>query len=68
MLDLLWSDPTLKSGCTANTFRGGGCYFGPDVTNKVLEKHRLKLLVRSHECVNDGHDITHGGKVNENLV
>lgn len=63
MLDLLWSDPQLKPGCTVNSYRGGGCYFGPDVTKKVLERHGLKLIVRSHECCIEGHDSTHNDKV-----
>ncbi|CAB3998463.1 serine threonine- phosphatase with EF-hands 2-like, partial [Paramuricea clavata] len=63
VLDLLWSDPLSKPGCTVNSYRGGGCYFGPDVTKKVLERHGLKLIVRSHECCLEGHDSTHGGKV-----
>ncbi|KPP74539.1 serine/threonine-protein phosphatase with EF-hands 1-like [Scleropages formosus] len=45
VVDLLWSDPKGQNGCTPNTFRGGGCYFGPDVTRRLLQKHGLRLLV-----------------------
>ncbi|XP_069896882.1 serine/threonine-protein phosphatase with EF-hands 1-like isoform X1 [Dipodomys merriami] len=63
VIDLLWSDPRGKDGCYPNTSRGGGCYFGPDVTAKFLSKYHLKTIIRSHECKPDGYDICHDGKV-----
>nr|BAE02125.1 unnamed protein product [Macaca fascicularis] len=41
IIDILWSDPRGKNGCFPNTGRGGGCYFGPDVTSKILNKYQL---------------------------
>ncbi|XP_054551798.1 serine/threonine-protein phosphatase with EF-hands 1 isoform X2 [Talpa occidentalis] len=63
VVDILWSDPRGKRGCFPNTSRGGGCYFGPDITSKILNKYQLKLLVRSHECKPEGYEICHDGKV-----
>ncbi|KAM4819064.1 serine/threonine-protein phosphatase with EF-hands 1 [Thomomys bottae] len=63
VIDLLWSDPKSKKGCYPNTSRGGGCYFGPDVTSTILSKYHLKMIIRSHECKPDGYDICHDGKV-----
>ncbi|XP_044525196.1 serine/threonine-protein phosphatase with EF-hands 1 [Gracilinanus agilis] len=63
IINLLWSDPRNKKGCFPNTSRGGGCYFGPDITNQILNKFALKMIIRSHECKPNGFEICHDGKV-----
>ncbi|XP_075058773.1 serine/threonine-protein phosphatase with EF-hands 2 isoform X1 [Mixophyes fleayi] len=63
IVDILWSDPMAQDGCKLNTVRGGGCYFGPDVTEKILQKHGLQMLIRSHECKQEGYEFCHNGKV-----
>ncbi|XP_041107103.1 serine/threonine-protein phosphatase with EF-hands 2-like [Polyodon spathula] len=63
IVDILWSDPMHQEGCVPNAVRGRGCYYGPDVTEKVLSRHNLQLLIRSHECKQDGYEFCHNRKV-----
>ncbi|CAH8453164.1 unnamed protein product [Heterobilharzia americana] len=63
ILDLLWSDPQDKNGCRLNSFRGAGCYFGPDITEKFLITTNFSMIIRSHECCIEGWRILHSGKV-----
>lgn len=63
IVDMLWSDPMPQNGCVPNEVRGGGCYWGPDVTEEVLGRHNLHLLIRSHECKQEGYEFCHNHKV-----
>ena len=65
MQDALWSDPGPESqkGFEPNEVRGAGGCFGKDITRDWLAKEHLRLLVRSHECVDDGFQIAHAGQV-----
>ncbi|KAJ8415597.1 hypothetical protein AAFF_G00425770 [Aldrovandia affinis] len=63
IVDVLWSDPMPQDGCIPNEVRGGGCYWGPDVTEEVLNKHNLQLIIRSHECKQEGYEFCHNRKV-----
>lgn len=58
----LWNDPTESSGVHPNP-RGEGVFrFGPDVTEDFLERNNLKLLIRSHEMVNNGYEWSQNKK------
>ncbi|KAG7357142.1 protein phosphatase [Nitzschia inconspicua] len=61
MSDLLWSDPQPFPGRSPSK-RGVGYAFGPDITQKFLERNGLSLLVRSHEVKEEGYLVEHGGK------
>uniref|UniRef100_A0A8B9M0W9 Serine/threonine-protein phosphatase n=1 Tax=Astyanax mexicanus TaxID=7994 RepID=A0A8B9M0W9_ASTMX len=63
IVDMLWSDPMSQDGCIPNEVRGGGCYWGPDITEDVLNRHNLRLLIRSHECKQDGYEFCHNRRV-----
>uniref|UniRef100_A0A8C4F6B4 Serine/threonine-protein phosphatase with EF-hands n=1 Tax=Dicentrarchus labrax TaxID=13489 RepID=A0A8C4F6B4_DICLA len=63
IVDMLWSDPMPQNGCSPNEVRGGGCYWGPDVSEEVLGKHNLQLLIRSHECKQEGYEFCHNRRV-----
>ncbi|XP_041972706.1 serine/threonine-protein phosphatase rdgC [Aricia agestis] len=63
VFDIMWSDPQAVGGCVANTLRGAGTYFGPDVTVEFLNRNKLSFLVRSHECKPGGYEIIHDGNV-----
>ena len=53
MCELLWSDPQPMPGRSPSK-RGVGCQFGPDVTQKFLQRNDLRYVVRSHEVKNMG--------------
>lgn len=56
LCDLLWSDPSLEMGWTAND-RGVSFSFGADVITKFLRKHDFDLIVRGHQVVEDGYEF-----------
>lgn len=61
MCEMLWSDPGMLPGRKPSK-RGVACQFGPDVTERFLQDNNLKLLVRSHECKDNGYEEDHKGK------
>jgi diadenosine tetraphosphatase ApaH/serine/threonine PP2A family protein phosphatase/Ca2+-binding EF-hand superfamily protein len=60
--DLMWSDPRPVRGTSPNT-RGAGVYFGPDITERFCAGNQVSLVVRSHECVQEGYQFMHDGRL-----
>jgi diadenosine tetraphosphatase ApaH/serine/threonine PP2A family protein phosphatase len=61
--DLLWSDPNDRVKEVLYSPRGAGKLFGKSVTEKVLRKLGVKILIRGHEPCDDGFNLNHNGKV-----
>lgn len=61
--EMLWSDPRADLVGKQLSTRGAGVEFGHDVTFEFLRTNQLALIVRSHECVSEGYDLVHNGRV-----
>jgi diadenosine tetraphosphatase ApaH/serine/threonine PP2A family protein phosphatase len=61
--DMLWSDPTETIKGVCESPRGAGRLFGENITNEMLRRFNVKILIRGHEPCRDGFQINHGGKV-----
>lgn len=61
MCELLWSDPQPMPG-RAESKRGVGTMFGPDITSKFLQRNNLEYIIRSHEVKPEGYEVMHDGK------
>ncbi|KAH7476466.1 hypothetical protein PRIC1_000475 [Phytophthora ramorum] len=57
---LLWSDPRDEDGWKPSS-RGAGVEFGPDITKAFCAQNGISLIIRSHECREEGFDIVHDG-------
>lgn len=64
-LDLLWSDPDpySRKGCRTNSERNIGSFFGPNITEKFLNKYNYSMIIRSHQVKQKGYEYTHDEKV-----
>jgi diadenosine tetraphosphatase ApaH/serine/threonine PP2A family protein phosphatase len=61
--DLLWSDPNDMVKAVLYSPRGAGKLFGKSVTEKVLQKLNVKILIRGHEPCEEGFKLNHDDKV-----
>jgi hypothetical protein len=60
LMHLLWSDPCDENGWRPSS-RGAGVEFGPDITKAFCKQNGISLIIRSHECREEGFDIVHDG-------
>ncbi|ETP50198.1 hypothetical protein F442_04419 [Phytophthora nicotianae P10297] len=60
LMHLLWSDPCEEDGWKPSS-RGAGVEFGPDITKAFCKRNGVSLIIRSHECREEGFDIVHDG-------
>ncbi len=61
--DLLWNDPVEGLRGISLSPRGAGKLFGKDVTEAVLGRLDVKVLIRGHEPSETGFKINHRGRV-----
>lgn len=61
--ELLWNDPDEIVQDFVPSPRGAGELFGKAITDKVLARLNVKILIRSHEPAPDGYKINHSGKI-----
>jgi protein phosphatase len=61
--NLLWSDPNDVVKAVLHSPRGAGKLFGKSVTEKVLRKLGVKILIRGHEPCEEGFKLNHDDKV-----
>ena len=51
---VLWSDPSDDTDSFVPSNRGTGYFFGNSATSEFCEKNDIKMIIRGHECVNEG--------------
>jgi protein phosphatase len=61
--DMLWSDPNEIVKGTCASPRGAGRLFGENITNQMLRRFGIRILIRGHEPCEEGFRINHKGKV-----
>lgn len=63
--EILWSDPSAIKGEIKNRQRGIGEEFGEDITDLVMERLNVKLIVRSHQpqLARKAPYYSHNGKI-----
>lgn len=54
--DILWSDPAKIVGWQPNP-RGASVIFGEDVVHEICKLLDIDLIVRGHQCVQDGYEF-----------
>ncbi|CAJ1385795.1 unnamed protein product [Effrenium voratum] len=57
--DLLWADPNSGTGLGGSQRGGSLATFGSDITQRFLQSNDLSLVIRSHECKDNGFEWAH---------
>ena len=60
IFDLIWSDPVDEDGF-ADSHRGLGLLFGPDVTRQFVTENNISVVIRSHQFKEFGFSEQHDG-------
>ena len=58
LCDLIWSDPDKDVEGWGENDRGVSFTYGSDVVKQFLRKHDLDLIVRAHQVVEDGYEVS----------
>lgn len=61
--DMLWSDPTENIEGVRESPRGAGQLFGEKITQEVLKRYNVKILIRGHEPSPNGFKTNHRDKI-----
>jgi protein phosphatase len=61
--EMLWSDPDEVVSETQASPRGAGRLFGERMTNEVLMRFRIRIMIRGHEPCAEGFKINHSGRI-----
>ena len=61
---VLWSDPSDDIDYFTESTRGTGYFFGEKATEEFLQNNNIKMIIRGHECVNNGCEL----KFNNQLI
>lgn len=60
---MLWSDPSESLDFYEPSNRGTGFFFGEASVVDFLESNSMKMIIRAHECVNNGAQPMFNGKL-----
>ena len=60
---LLWSDPSSTVDYYETSTRGSGFFYGKQAVIQFLQNTKLDVIIRGHECVQNGVNIDFGGKL-----
>lgn len=63
LISLLWSDPEENIQDFRNSYRGTGYVFGSDAFKRFTQNNNINLLVRGHECVDQGYQFLFGERL-----